>query len=136
MADTLQIRELNITPTGRLSLLKTSESVFDKNPNRIENYKGYLRFHSLEHKQKGVLELRSIFVNEECRKKGYGTKFVKWLEKWCRKEGYSLIYIHTSSKKGSIFGDFLVANGYVYYETKIPLGGGWYKKVRKYVKRK
>ena len=120
------IWELDITSTGRLKLLKSTESVMDKNPERVSDWKGYLRFHTLD--TPGVIELRSIFICEEYRKKGYGTKFIKWLEKWCRDNGYKEIYIHTNADTTSVFGKFLVAIKYKYI-VKGELGGWWKKLV-------
>jgi len=121
------IWELNITHDEKLKLLESTESVNDRNPERVSGYRGYLRFHELD--VPGVIELRSIFVSPEDREKGYGTNFVKWLEKWCRDNGYREIYIHSKADSASVFGKFLVAIKYKYL-VKDPIGGGWYKSLK------
>lgn len=123
--NSIKIKELDITSKGTLKLLKSERSMLDVNPSRVASCRGYLRFHP---KTAGVIEMRSIFVSEEYRQKGYGTKFIKWLERWCRKEGYNMIFTKTTLDRTCVFGKFLIKRGFN-YKVDEALGSGWRKKI-------
>ena len=126
----MQIQEVNITAQGKLQLLECTESKLDVNPVRAAGCRGYLRFHPFPHVE-GVMELRSIFVCEEYRQKGYGTKFIKWLEKYAKDEGYTAIYLRSSADGTKVFGKFLAAIDYKYENKGGPIGGGWWRQLKK-----
>lgn len=58
-------------------------------------------------------ELLQIYINESQRKKGYGSKLLAFLERECSRKGIDAIFVHSTSTEQQVFGQFLIAKGFI-----------------------
>jgi N-acetylglutamate synthase-like GNAT family acetyltransferase len=95
---------------------------------KIEHEAGFLLFRVADENGKKFVELRRVWLEEDQRMKGIGTKLVRRLYKEARKRRIKTIFVKSTCEEGEIFYSFLTANHFI--NIKKTNGWNWKKTIR------
>ena len=73
---------------------------------------GYIRFKEWIDQYGKIIEYRAIWVDEDKRRKGLGTKLMKMLAKEAKKRGIKEIYSRLSTDGSDALGKFITSVGF------------------------